>query len=576
MSGSIRIVEMPDLGVVNDSSSVVGERAGSGRFTAPALRTYIADALADTTVANVRDYGAKGDGSTDDTAAIQAAITTGKQVRIPAGNYRITSQINCNTHGQAIRGAGRQATFIRVTGPSAGFSAGIFHVSNPSGPGGGSDSCAYFSDFTVALAQPDTSVRGSLNNYPAIFNLDTAPRCQFENVRMVGGLVGLSVNVSGGLRCFACDFGCYSQNIFMDGGADVTAFTDCEIWPFTDTGIMTNNQMAIFADANCFGIYSLRNDYFSWTGGLILCGRAAYFGTGTRTDLPGSTYGWFSGTGFDTFGGLEVVSGNIVATNCVFSVGGTLLGTTHPKNCVRHLGGMLTITGSWFLVGGYPVDNDALIYSAPTTGSTMLTINGCNFTMGTEDLRAIYVAPTATRDFNLTFTNNTVGRLGTGAYTKAMIEINGGSGVVSGNTALQFSGATGTLSMISIGSGAGPYTLSGNAPNGWQVYVAGSSVTAASLITIPDVFGDGIPIIDVGGTTPIGTMTYAVIGVPQPFSGGIVTLNFAAVLTVNSGTYGAAGQFLLNGRTNFTTAAGSSLTVRLNHVGNWVEIGRCA
>jgi hypothetical protein len=157
-----------------------------------------------------------------------------------------------------------------------------------------------------------------------------------------------------------------------------------------------------------------------------------------------------------------------------------------------------------------------------------------------------------------------------------MIEINGGSGVVSGNTALQFSGATGTLSMISIGSGAGPYTLSGNAPNGWQVYVAGSSVTAASLITIPDVFGDGIPIIDVGGTTPIGTMTYAVIGVPQPFSGGIVTLNFAAVLTVNSGTYGAAGQFLLNGRTNFTTAAGSSLTVRLNHVGNWVEIGRCA
>jgi hypothetical protein len=39
---SIRIVEMPDLGAVNDSSSVVGERAGSGRFSAIALRAYCA------------------------------------------------------------------------------------------------------------------------------------------------------------------------------------------------------------------------------------------------------------------------------------------------------------------------------------------------------------------------------------------------------------------------------------------------------------------------------------------------------------------------------------------------------
>ena len=364
--GGVRIVDMPDLGAFNTSSSVVGERAGSGRFSEASIRNYVTSVVADTTVANIRDYGAVGDGSTDDTAAIQAAVATGKPVRMPAGNYRITATISCNTHGQAIRGAGRQATFIRVTGPSASFGLGIFHVSNPSGPGGGSDSCAYFSDFTVALAQPDTNVRASLNNYPAIFNLDTAPRCQFENVRMVGGRVGISANVSGGLRCFACDFACYDQNIFMDGGGDVTAFTDCEIWPFSDTGIMTTNQMAIFADANCFGVYSLRNDYFSWAGGLILCGRAAYFGTGTRSDLPGSTYGWFNGTGFDTFGGLEVISGTILATNCVFSVGGTLLGITHAKNAILHQGGNLTVSNSWFIVGGYPLANNALIYSAPT------------------------------------------------------------------------------------------------------------------------------------------------------------------------------------------------------------------
>ena len=38
----VRIVDMPDLGAVTDNSSVVGEHAGSGRFAATALRTYVA------------------------------------------------------------------------------------------------------------------------------------------------------------------------------------------------------------------------------------------------------------------------------------------------------------------------------------------------------------------------------------------------------------------------------------------------------------------------------------------------------------------------------------------------------
>lgn len=40
MSGSIRIVELPDLGAVTDASSVVAEKSGSGRLSALALRDY--------------------------------------------------------------------------------------------------------------------------------------------------------------------------------------------------------------------------------------------------------------------------------------------------------------------------------------------------------------------------------------------------------------------------------------------------------------------------------------------------------------------------------------------------------
>lgn len=45
---------------------------------------------------NVKSYGAKGDGATDDTIAIQAAATAaaGKGLRFPQGSYRLTGRIN--------------------------------------------------------------------------------------------------------------------------------------------------------------------------------------------------------------------------------------------------------------------------------------------------------------------------------------------------------------------------------------------------------------------------------------------------------------------------------------------------
>jgi hypothetical protein len=36
----VRIADMPDLGLVTDTTSFVGEHAGSGRFSATALRNY--------------------------------------------------------------------------------------------------------------------------------------------------------------------------------------------------------------------------------------------------------------------------------------------------------------------------------------------------------------------------------------------------------------------------------------------------------------------------------------------------------------------------------------------------------
>ena len=53
---------------------------------------YLGDRFAD--FVNVRDYGAKGDGISDDTAAFQSAVATGFDVFVPKGTYYIASSVS--------------------------------------------------------------------------------------------------------------------------------------------------------------------------------------------------------------------------------------------------------------------------------------------------------------------------------------------------------------------------------------------------------------------------------------------------------------------------------------------------
>jgi hypothetical protein len=85
---------------------------GSSMVTASAANTprSLAERFADTV--NVKDFGAKGDGKTDDTAAIQAACNTGKSVFLPAGRYRISAMLYLTAYGQKMSGAGVDQTTV--------------------------------------------------------------------------------------------------------------------------------------------------------------------------------------------------------------------------------------------------------------------------------------------------------------------------------------------------------------------------------------------------------------------------------------------------------------------------------
>jgi hypothetical protein len=61
---------------------------------------------------NVLDYGAVGDGVTDDSAAIQAAINAGQHIYIPEGTYLLSTPISFIARNQIISGDGMWQTVL--------------------------------------------------------------------------------------------------------------------------------------------------------------------------------------------------------------------------------------------------------------------------------------------------------------------------------------------------------------------------------------------------------------------------------------------------------------------------------
>ena len=104
-------------------------------------------------VINVKDYGAVGDGSTDDLTAINAAmaaLTNYSTLYFPAGNYKITGQPNSITGVSNITICG-DGWSSRIYSTVTGMSGNTFHISS---------TCSYVTIRDLALVGSAT-VRGS-------------------------------------------------------------------------------------------------------------------------------------------------------------------------------------------------------------------------------------------------------------------------------------------------------------------------------------------------------------------------------------------------------------------------------
>lgn len=204
---------------------------------------------------NVRDFGAKGDGSADDTAAIQAAInaaTGGGSVYIPKGTHIVSSTLTINS-SIALVGAHKRSSIIKLAN---GANCDIITV-------GTSVAEAEFRTFTIdGNKANNTSGRGivftaaGVYSGSAAFYFVTVNNCASHNIhaetfRSSGYAVHLIAGGSGvgdGIRIDgydwildSCNFGTNAiAGIRLNGGNPQIANTTCY-----------GNQNNVYIDNSC-------------------------------------------------------------------------------------------------------------------------------------------------------------------------------------------------------------------------------------------------------------------------------------------------------------------------------------
>jgi hypothetical protein len=170
-------------------------------------------------VINVLDFGAKGDGATDDTAAMQAAHNTGKVVFYPQGRYKFTT-ISIPSGG--IIGAGK-ATILDSTDTTTG-------------------------DVITYLGQDSTNLL--VNDLGAVFK-DFYLRVDSTTQKTAGAGIRLDPTATGYENFTSIFSGLTIRNLPICISTTISSFItirDCYFALFTVAGVYEDNNAELFED----------------------------------------------------------------------------------------------------------------------------------------------------------------------------------------------------------------------------------------------------------------------------------------------------------------------------------------
>ena len=216
-NGTLKDVARPaDVSAKADDSAVVHKTGnetitGTKNFTGTLQKSGKTVIAADELLINVKDYGAVGNGSTNDTAAIQAAITAasaGSKIFFPTGTYLVSKDgtgncLRIDRQNLELFGAGQKGSVVKLANSQGDYEA-IF-TNKSSGGSNVNISGLRFRDLTVdqnSANNPvaDPSSGGPLfNGFPRF-----ALRCfngsdvQIENSCFINGDTVNTIAANGG------------------------------------------------------------------------------------------------------------------------------------------------------------------------------------------------------------------------------------------------------------------------------------------------------------------------------------------------------------------------------------------
>ena len=151
---------------------------------------------------SVKWFGATGNGTTDDTTAINAALAIGGPIWVPAGTYKTTDSLVVSVSGTHVSGAGEGATVIA---PSS-TTSDVWLVSNSIGM----EFCS-IRNFTIAPSAVQTA--GAAIHQSGLANI-----IQYSGIRITRGYIGFFIETTTGVVARISDFyiqSCTSVGILL-------------------------------------------------------------------------------------------------------------------------------------------------------------------------------------------------------------------------------------------------------------------------------------------------------------------------------------------------------------------------
>lgn len=471
---------------------------------------------------SVKDFGAKGDGTTDDTAAIQAALNSlgalGGTVVVPNGmkcliDNNLTIPVSCHLVGPH--------SFVGTPG------------SNASAPYGNMGGALLVNSTKTITVNSGASLRGLLI-YRKGMTFPAANSSAFAGTAITIGGDDAAI-----ASCLVMGFNkaVYSSSyqrqkieyllhdnlngIEITNCADIAYISNCHAWPFSNIGVggsytnITRSGKAYYLHDLCD--WAKVTDCFSWgyavgfqvtsanSVTLLGCGADNAYSAGPLN--TGSIGFYISGTSTDT-----------TLDNCQAAaqeVCGAYVNTT---------GGVQTKIAGFSAWGGDSGTDGILIDSGDVTilGGILRSQNN-----------GVRVTSTGMRVFVDGVRFETI-------LNKPILASSPSSLVFLGDS-IDYSNFTGSPA---------PSLLC-------------QSVASAASVVLPNSGST----FNITGTTNFGTLGHG-------WAGREVSLIFSGSLTVFNGT-GAVTNMRLDGGSNFAAAAGSCLTLRHNGV-QWYEVGRSA